>query len=215
MRTPGSSVSLNSTCQKVRPASSQVQKQHQVSLEIIEHLLLRKTIVVFDFMWLDGYFELAHFEIWSGSFAWVEAVVPDEIENWAWIPDIHQEVDVCHHLQYSVCEEYFRRWRFRQEIPGRSAIENLEGRGVSRSTNVLFSSIFFCLKIHLESVPDCQNALCTEFELYMWMCQIKHQFSPTKPRCSFRYVGICFLAFNVLNMMTTDGRLTNNFHGID
>ena len=50
MRTPGSSVSLNSTCQKVRPASSQRQKQHQVSLEIIEHLLLRKTIVVFDFM---------------------------------------------------------------------------------------------------------------------------------------------------------------------
>ena len=82
MRTPGSSVSLNSTCQKVRPASSQVQKQHQVSLEIIEHLLLlRKITVVFDIMRLKGNFKLAHLEIWSGSFAWLEAVVPDELED--------------------------------------------------------------------------------------------------------------------------------------
>ena len=81
MRTPGSSVSLNSTCQKVRPASSQVQKQHQVSLEIIEHLLLRKIMSVFDIMRLGGYFKLTHFEIWSGSFAWLEAVVPDETED--------------------------------------------------------------------------------------------------------------------------------------
>ena len=53
-----------------------------VSLEIIRHLLLlRKIMVVSDFLILDGYFTFAHFEIWSGSFAWVEAVVPDTIED--------------------------------------------------------------------------------------------------------------------------------------
>ena len=53
-----------------------------VSLEIIRHLLLlQKIMVVFDFLRLYGYFKFAHFEIWSGSLAWVEAVVPDEIED--------------------------------------------------------------------------------------------------------------------------------------
>ena len=41
--------------------------------------------------------------------------------------------------------------------------------------------------------------------LIMWVCQINHQFSPTKPRCWFWYVGNVFLAFNLLNMTRTDG----------
>ena len=87
-------------------------------------------------------------------------------------------------------------------------------------TNVMFGG-FIC--IYLMMVKDILDVfqvhdfplfkivqpIFPSADLHLWMCQIKHQFSPTKPRCWFWYVRNVFLSFNVLNVTRTDGCIQN------